>query len=104
VPWRGLQLTCAVCFDLHFVAAEAPEVLEAADVLLFPSAWVDGGETRRPMLEALSREFELTILNANWGVGRPAIRGQGGSMVVWPDGNVDVLPRRGRRLDALLPA
>jgi predicted amidohydrolase len=104
VHWRGLEVTCAVCFDLHFLPAEAAEVLARADLLLFPSAWVDGGDTRRPMLEALATVFRVTVLNANWGVGLPAIKGQGGSLVAWPDGHVDVLGQRGRRLDALLPA
>jgi 5-aminopentanamidase len=101
VRWRGLWLTCAVCFDLHFLPDEAPEVLARADALLFPSAWVDGGETRAPMLEQLARGFGLTVLNANWGPGRPAIPGQGGSLVARPDGRLEVL-EGGQRLLAEL--
>ncbi len=91
VPWRGLRLSIAVCFDLHFLPDEAAEVLTAADLLLFPSAWVDGGETRGPMLRALADAYGVTVVNPNWGRGRPAIRGQGGSMAVWPDGRAEVL-------------
>ena len=91
VEWRGLRVSCAVCFDLHFLPDEAASVLLSADLLLFPSAWVDAGDTRRPMLEALAEAFGVTVLNANWGRGQPALQGQGGSMAVWPDGRVKLV-------------
>lgn len=90
VAWRGLNLTAAICFDVHFLAEEAADVLSAADVLLFPSAWVDGGESRQPLLSELAVRFAVSIVNANWGQGRPRIAGQGGSLVAWPDGTVTV--------------
>jgi predicted amidohydrolase len=90
LPWPLVQrfgrlLTCAVCFDLHFLPAEAAQVLEAADTLLFPSAWVDerlGDEHRAQLLQALADRFSLTILNSNWGPGAPRVPGQGGSMAL----------------------
>ncbi len=42
------DLRCAlfVCFDVHFVRNEAAAALDAADVLVFPSAWVEGNPDR----------------------------------------------------------
>ena len=107
LPWpivqrHGLRLSCAVCFDVHFLPAEAAEVLRAADVLLFPSAWVEGrpGEDERlRLLRELSTGFSVTILNANWGPGRPAVPGQGGSLVTRPDGSFERLRAGAARLD-----
>ena len=62
-----------------------------ADVLLFPSAWVQGpGETdsREGTLSSLARASGVWIVNANWGVSDPPLGGQGGSMVVSPAGAV----------------
>lgn len=87
VVWRGKKLTAAICFDIHFVAGEDAETLRWADVLLFPSAWVDeDGDGRAPILRDLADTFDLVIVNANWGRGTPAIEGQGGSRIVTPRG------------------
>lgn len=86
VEWRGLRLCAAICYDLHFLD-EAAGALERSDVLLFPSAWVEEGpDTRVAALRALARRFALTIVNANWARGLPALSGQGGSVIVGPDG------------------
>ena len=75
---EGLRITIAVCFDIHF-AAELP----AADVLLFPSAWVeDAGAATEDSRESLLRGLGMYVVNANWGVGSPRLSGQGGSMVL----------------------
>ena len=78
----GVTFTIAVCFDVHFLAEEAAAELEAADVLLFPSAWVEADDSRHVLLPALARRFDVAIVNANWGVGAPPVAGQGGSMIV----------------------
>jgi predicted amidohydrolase len=87
----GVRVTACVCFDIHFIADDAPEALTEAEVLLFPSAWVDdppGDDARAPILDGLARRFELTVVNANWGRGDPRVGGQGGSRIVQPDGSV----------------
>ena len=83
VEWRGVTLTAGVCFDVHFLADVAPAELTAADVLLFPSAWVDEPEApdaRPGHLSALAQRFDVAVLNANWGEGKPRVPGQGGSL------------------------
>ena len=87
----GLRLTLAVCYDVHFLAREAPETIAAADVVLFPSAWVDDGATdlRSGIFRTLVRRFGLTVVNANWGEGEPRLRGQGRSRIVGPGGVVE---------------
>jgi predicted amidohydrolase len=87
----GLRLTLAVCYDIHFLAREARQSLETADVLLFPSAWVDDGATdlRTDILGGLVRRFGLTVVNANWGQGAPRLPGQGRSRIVGPGGAVE---------------
>jgi predicted amidohydrolase len=84
----ALALSCAICFDVHFLADEAAFALRAADALLFPSAWVDDtpGDARAPLLAALARAHGVAIVNANWGPGAPRVRGQGGSRIVDPRG------------------
>lgn len=91
----GLRLSIAVCFDLHFLAREAAVELAGADALLFPSAWVDGGDEdlRGPLFAALARRFGVTIVNPNWGPGVPRVRGQGTSRVVGPAGELGRVPR-----------
>jgi predicted amidohydrolase len=93
----GLRLTLAVCYDIHFLAGEAPDTLVAADVLLFPSAWVDDGSTdlRAGLFCALVRRFGLTVVNANWGEGDPRLSGQGRSRIVGPWGAVEAPPQAG---------
>jgi predicted amidohydrolase len=84
----GVRATIAICFDIHFVASEADGALAESDLLIFPSAWVDDEpiDGRAALLAGLSRRFGVTIANANWGQGEPAIRGQGGSRVITPQG------------------
>ncbi len=104
--WRGVTLTTAICFDVHVLAAEAQESLTNAEVLLFSSAWVDEGpglDARPGHLSTLATTFDLAILNANWGEGRPRLFGQGGSLAMGPSGKSG--PRLGRgagRLDVTL--
>ncbi len=80
----GVPVTIAICFDLHFLAADAPEQLQRAELLLFPSAWVDEdlGDGRDALLPQLAQSFGVAIVNANWGVGSPSFRGQGGSRIL----------------------
>ncbi len=44
---RGTRVTLAVCFDAQFLADDAARELGEADVLLFPSAWVERPDSRR---------------------------------------------------------
>ena len=100
----GVRLTIAICFDVHFLATEADDVLERADALLFPSAWVEddpAGDARAPIFEDLARRFDVAIVNANWGPGDVRLVGQGGSRVVdrhgrrhAEDGVVTLSPKR----------
>jgi 5-aminopentanamidase len=78
--------SCAVCFDAHFLEAESALELETADVLLFPSAWVDETESRPPLLQHLALRFGLDVVNANWGHGTPRLLGQGDSVVIGRNG------------------
>jgi predicted amidohydrolase len=83
----GVRTTIAICYDLHFLEREAAEILDASDLLLFPSAWVDDGpvDLRRGLFEGLASRHSISIANANWGTGSPRVRGQGGSRFVTPD-------------------
>lgn len=105
---QGLRLTLALCFDIHFIAAEMPGVLAEVDALLFPSAWVDepAGDLRQPLFAALVRRFGLAIVNANWGVGVPSLWGQGQSRMVLPHTPPlfapAVAPGQWSRVDAVL--
>ncbi|MFO0611950.1 MAG: carbon-nitrogen hydrolase family protein [Polyangiaceae bacterium] len=87
----GARLALAICYDVHFLATESRGALERADVLLFPSAWVDLGTTadlRAPIFEELATSFDVVIANANWGPGTPRVGGQGSSRVVGPRGEI----------------
>lgn len=88
----GLRMTIAICFDVHFLAEDAAAQLTEADVLLFPSAWVEEDDTdsRSALLPDLARKFGVGILNANWGPGAPAVRGQGGSRIVAATGSTQM--------------
>lgn len=92
----GARITIAVCYDVHFLPGEASRELEAADVLLFPSAWVEEPDYRVPRLQRLAQRFDLTIVNANWAPGDVVVPGQGGSCVVGPDGRVLATVEGGR--------
>ena len=55
VEIAGVKLTIAICYDVHFLAEEAADVLAAADLLVFPSAWVEEeGDTRTPMFLSIA--------------------------------------------------
>jgi 5-aminopentanamidase len=84
VEWRGFNVAAAICYDLHFI-----KDLEPCDLFLFPSAWVqEGPDTRVSQLQALARRFHMTVVNANWARSDPALPGQGGSVIVGPDGAI----------------
>jgi 5-aminopentanamidase len=91
-------VTIAICYDLHFIARDSADALAAADVLLFPSAWVERPDSRPGRLSQLARRFDLHIANANWAPGVVRVPGQGDSCIVAPDGSI-VFAEHGR-LDA----
>lgn len=88
VEIAGVQVTIATCYDVHFLRDDAADALTRADLMLFPSAWVDRANTRPALLHDLARDFDLAIANANWGPGVVRVPGQGGSCVVAPGGRV----------------
>lgn len=88
VELGGLRLTFATCYDVHFLAEEGKEALERADVLVFPSAWVDDEGTRLPLVTGLARTFGIAVANANWGPGEPRVPGQGDSVIVDASGRI----------------
>jgi predicted amidohydrolase len=93
----GKRVTIAICYDLHFMAADlAPDV----DLLLFPSAWVERPDSRPHRLASLARATGITIANANWAPGVVRVPGQGGSCIVAPDGTL--VAANASRLDAEL--
>lgn len=96
----GAAVTMAICFDVQFVADDAASELRAADVLLFPSAWVERDDSRGTMLPDLARRFDLAVVNANWGHGVPRVPGQGGSRVLARDGRTLAQAAGPGRLDA----
>lgn len=106
VTWRGRTLTAAICFDVHTLSAEAGPGLDTADLLLFPSAWVDDdeGDSRPGLLTAIAAEHRVAVLNANWGPGKPLLNGQGGSMFIDATGQLQArLKTDTGRLDITLP-
>jgi predicted amidohydrolase len=107
VDVEGVRVTIAVCFDVHFLSEESSSTLDAADLLLFPSAWVEERDSRRTMLAELARRHRIAVANANWGPGIVRVPGQGDSSVL--DANGRVLARVSRdaplrvlRADAML--
>lgn len=84
----GRTVTIAICYDLHFIARDSADALAAADVLLFPSAWVEWPDARPARLSQLAHRFDLHIANANWAAGVVRIPGQGDSCIVAPDGTI----------------
>lgn len=100
---HGVLTTCFVCFDLQFALEDCRDELEAARLLLFPSAWVDDEDSRTPTLRELARRFDLWIGAANWAEGDVRVPGQGNSCIVAPDGRVVASRARGdARIDAIL--
>ncbi len=92
----GALVTIAICYDLHFLPTDAASELEAADVLLFPSAWVEEPDYRVSRLSRLAQRYGLTIANANWAAGDVRLPGQGGSCVVGSAGAVLAVAKAGR--------
>jgi len=95
----GCRVTAAICFDVHFLAEDAAPQLAAADVLVFPSAWVEEVDSRAQLLSALARQFEVHVANANWAPGVVRIPGQGGSCVIGPRGELIVRAEEAGRID-----
>lgn len=97
----GAQVTIAICYDVHFLERESARQLDAADLLLFPSAWVElEGDQRDQLLPELARGHQLAIVNANWGRGVPEVPGQGASRLV--DASGRELARLGTGEDVLV--
>lgn len=81
VEFEGVKICAGICFDLHFMEREAWDALAAADLLLFPSAWVEEQDSRSDRLAALARRHGIAVANANWGAGAPFVPSQGLSMI-----------------------
>ncbi len=94
----GLTVTLAICFDAHFLEEEedSRRALSAADLLLFPSAWVDEEDSRTPLLSRLARTFGIAIASANWAPGVVRVPGQGDAYLMGPDGAVLARAAAGR--------
>jgi len=88
VDIEGARVTIAICYDLHFLAEDAVEALEASDLLLFASAWVEEHDTRPAKLAELARAHRVAVANANWGPGVVHVAGQGGSAILDARGRV----------------
>jgi len=98
VELAGRRVTIAICYDLHFLADE----LQPADLLLFPSAWVERPDSRPARLARLARDFAMHVVNANWAPGVVRVPGQAGSCVVGPDGEFIASAPPGGRIDVEL--
>lgn len=82
------RATIGICYDLHFLPGFAHAELGAADLLLFPSAWVEEPDYRLRRLVALAQRYRIGIVNANWAPGDVIVPGQGNSCVIGSDGRV----------------
>ncbi|MCC2637342.1 MAG: beta-alanine synthetase [Moraxellaceae bacterium] len=87
VDFEGIKVCAGICFDLHFIEQDAWDELQAADLLLFPSAWVEEHDSRNDRLAALARRHGIAVANANWGAGAPFVPSQGMSMIFDGQGN-----------------
>jgi predicted amidohydrolase len=96
VELGGVRVTIAICYDVHFLEEDAAGELAGADLLLFPSAWVEEPDLRAARLARLARRHGLTIATANWGPGDVRLPGQAGSCVIGPSGAVLARARAGR--------
>ena len=83
-----VKVTVACCYDVHFLAREARATLDAANLLLFPSAWVEERDSRLRRLSAIARAHRIHIAAANWGPGVVAVKGQGGSAILDASGEI----------------
>jgi predicted amidohydrolase len=86
VDFGGVKICAGICFDLHFIEQDAREALGAADLLLFPSAWVEEPDGRNDRLATLARRHGIAVANANWGAGAPFVPSQGLSMIFDTEG------------------
>ena len=104
VDIEGARVTIAICYDVHFIAEDAGPALDASDLLLFASAWVEENDSRPTRLPELARAHRIAIANANWGPGVVRVPGQGGSSILDSRGRVvgsgRASSRRVTRLDA----
>ena len=105
VDVAGTKITIAICYDLHFLPDDdaVTPVLEAADLLVFTSAWVDDENTRLPKLRELARTFRIAVANANWAPGVVRLPGQGDSVIFDAQGHMVARVGHGEgRADALV--
>lgn len=100
---EGRKVTIAICFDVHTLAEEAAAELSVADLLLFPSAWVEdpGDDLRESLLSPIAKRFGVVIANANWAAGDVVASGQGSSRVYGRDG-ARIATTGSTRLDAVV--
>ena len=89
-----LRVTIATCYDVHFLEEDAAAALDEADLLLFPSAWVEHPDSRPAMLRELAQRHRIAVANANWAPGVVAIAGQGSSSILDASGAVLARARR----------
>lgn len=119
VAIAGVRVTIAICFDLHFIADDSAGELAAAELLLFPSAWVERPgsagprsaaewqrevvierpDSRQRRLQELARAFDVAIANANWAPGVVRVPGQGGSCALARDGSLIARAAPAGRID-----
>ena len=84
---RGFPLGLMTCYDLRFPELARVLVKQGAEALVVPAAWVAGErkvEHWRTLLRARAIENTVWVV----GVGQPAPRYTGHSMVVAPDGDI----------------
>ena len=84
---RGFPLGLMTCYDLRFPELARVLVKEGAEALVVPAAWVAGErkvEHWRTLLRARAIENTVWVI----GVGQPAPRYAGHSMVVAPNGDI----------------
>jgi predicted amidohydrolase len=103
VDIEGVRVTIALCYDVHFLDEDAADALARADLLLFPSAWVEEPDSRPALLVDLAIRYRIAVANANWAPGVVRVPGQGRSLILSARG--ELLARvgpRARRADALI--
>lgn len=101
VDIEGTRVTIAICYDLHFLEDDAEEALARADVLLFPSAWVESPDSRPARLIELAARHSIAVVNANWAPGLVRVPGQGNSLIIDARGNIVAhIGPHARRADA----
>lgn len=100
---EGWNVTIAICFDVHTLAEDAAAELTRADLLLFPSAWVEtrGEDLREALLPPIAKRFDVAIANANWAPGEVVAAGQGTSRIYDRTG-ARIATAASSRIDALL--